>query len=208
MTRLVYIDCETTGLDCDRHEVYEIGLILREPDKADQEYRWWLPVDLAKADPMALSIGRYFERHPDRWNLGLSRIWFPTKDGTVEGGEGTRETRQECAQSLMRHTAGAHLVGAVPNFDAAFLGRLLRANGCCPAWHYHLVDVEALAAGYIVGQYGTRDKAERNAVTLPWNSNDLSRAVGVEPDEVERHTALGDARWAKAIYDAVMGDAS
>lgn len=39
----------------------------------------------------------------------------------------------------------------------------------------------------------------------PWNSNDMSRAVGVEPDDFDRHTALGDARWAKAIYEAVMG---
>ena len=28
---------------------------------------------------------------------------------------------------------------------------------------------------------------------------------GVDPDDFDRHTALGDARWAKAIYEAVMG---
>jgi hypothetical protein len=26
----------------------------------------------------------------------------------------------------------------------------------------------------------------------------------VNPDDFDRHTALSDARWAKAIYDAVM----
>jgi hypothetical protein len=126
-----------------------------------------------------------------------------------------RETIQDCAQSLMRLTAGAHLVGAVPSFDAAFLSRLLRANGCCPAWHYHLVDVEALAAGYIAGradnvEVGPPSVPAEEGVDLcrpPWYSNDLSRAVGVDPDRYDRHTALGDARWAMAIYDAVMGDA-
>ncbi|HZD71172.1 MAG TPA: hypothetical protein VFA45_20410, partial [Actinomycetes bacterium] len=142
MTRLCFVDTETSGLDPDCHEVYEIGLIVREPDQRDLERRWWLPVDLAKADPMALKVGRYFERHPDSFNLGLSRTWFTDpKTGLAETGDGMRETIQDCAQSLMRLTAGAHLVGAVPSFDAAFLSRLLRANGCCPAWHYHLVDV-------------------------------------------------------------------
>ena len=36
-------------------------------------------------------------------------------------------------------------------------------------------------------------------------SNQLSLAVGVDPDDYDRHTALGDCRWAKAIYQAVIG---
>lgn len=39
----------------------------------------------------------------------------------------------------------------------------------------------------------------------PWKSDALSRAVGVDPEQFDRHTALGDAYWAKAIYEAVMG---
>lgn len=31
------------------------------------------------------------------------------------------------------------------------------------------------------------------------------RARMAEPDQFDRHTALGDARWARAIYDAVLG---
>ncbi len=38
----------------------------------------------------------------------------------------------------------------------------------------------------------------------PWDSNKLSLAVGVDPDDFDRHTALGDARWAKAIYERVI----
>jgi hypothetical protein len=34
----------------------------------------------------------------------------------------------------------------------------------------------------------------------------LSFAVGVEPPRVgERHTAMGDARWAMRLYDAITG---
>jgi hypothetical protein len=42
--------------------------------------------------------------------------------------------------------------------------------------------------------------------SLPWDSDALSRLCGVDPPgEVERHTALGDARWAMRLYDAIVG---
>jgi hypothetical protein len=44
------------------------------------------------------------------------------------------------------------------------------------------------------------------AGTLPWSPEALSEAVGVPVVAAEdRHTALGDARWARDMYDAVMG---
>ena len=43
------------------------------------------------------------------------------------------------------------------------------------------------------------------APALPWDSDEISRVVGVDPDDFDRHTALGDARWARAIYDAITG---
>jgi DNA polymerase III epsilon subunit-like protein len=210
VTRLAILDTETTGLEPDRHEIYEVGLIVREPEKPDQEHRWWLPVELAKADPNALKVGRFFERHPDLYNLRLSRRWFPDRDTGVLVESGSALSPQptsipEAARALMRLTAGAHLVGAVPSFDAAFLSRLLRANGCCPAWHYHLVDVEALAAGYLAGFDVASSSPVAEGPKPPWSSSALSKAVGVDPDEHDRHTALGDARWARAIYDKVLG---
>ncbi|MBP5930166.1 hypothetical protein F3K39_19045 [Streptomyces sp. LBUM 1479] len=40
---------------------------------------------------------------------------------------------------------------------------------------------------------------------LPWRAHILSRAVGVEPPaEDAAHTGLGDARWARDVYDAAM----
>jgi hypothetical protein len=95
------------------------------------------------------------------------------------------------------------------------LDRLLRSHGLIPAWHYHLIDVEALAVGYLYGR--DREKEAQDdlgdwqamGVPLPWDSDDLSRACGVEPPgEHERHTALGDARWAMRLYDAITGSES
>lgn len=169
MTRLAFVDCETTGLDPERNEVWEVGLILVGTDNSDGEYEWQLPVDLGWADAMALTVSGYHGR----------------RVGSASS------SPHEFARKFSRLTHGAHLVGAVPSFDDAFLKRLLRANGACPGWHYHLIDTEALVAGLL-------------GISPPWNSNDLSKAVGVDSESFERHTALGDARWARATYDAVM----
>lgn len=71
------------------------------------------------------------------------------------------------------------------------LGRFLRENGAAPTWHYHLVDVETLAAGAL-------------GVEPPWNFDEMLARYGLVYDEAERHTALGDARMARDLYDAVM----
>lgn len=87
-------------------------------------------------------------------------------------------------------------------------------------WHYHVIDVEALAAGwlartrkmqaagYIESEIAVRlnrDPIVGIAPHPPWNSTELSLAVGVDPNDFDRHTALGDAKWAKAIFETVMG---
>jgi hypothetical protein len=168
---LAFVDTETTGLDPDRHEVWEVGLIIDGNEKL-----WHLPVDLGRADAIALRIGRFHDRYANEPNL-MDKPF-------------TRLT--EFAEEFADLTRGRHLVGAVVSFDEERLRKLLRANGACPEWHYHLVDVEALVAG-------------RLALAPPWDSEDLSVLAGVTPSEFDRHTALGDARWAKAIYENVMG---
>ena len=90
----------------------------------------------------------------------------------------------------------------------------MRANGICPSWHYHLIDTEALAVGYLHGinSHGHSSvTCAENCIDdnmlpgLPWKSDDLSAALGITVSEEDRHTALGDAKWARAIYDAVTG---
>jgi hypothetical protein len=102
--------------------------------------------------------------------------------------------REAWAAQFARLTWGATLVGAVVSFDEERLRRYLRAWGACPGWHYHLADVENLVAGKL-------------GAAPPWDSSELSAAAGVDPATFDKHTALGDARWAMALYDAVMGRA-
>lgn len=199
MTKLAFVDCETTGLDPERHEMWELAVIVRDGGNSmDGEWTWHLPVNLAKADPMALSIGRFYERRRrlPGWNCVLEcRAANPAR------WRGT--TAKSVASQVANLLDGAHIVGAVPSFDTGFLRPWLRANGHAACWHYHLITVEALAIGYLAGM---RHPDELPALAPPWKSDELSRAILVAPpSDEERHTALGDARWAMRMYDGVMG---
>lgn len=201
MTKIVAIDCETTSLRHDRR-AWEIAVITREPGKPDREMAWFIAaedLDLGNADLMSLKIGRFHERHPEYRNGGPETVALRERD---------------VLRTVEETTRGAHLVGAVPNFDAEVLGNRMRANGICPSWHYHLIDIETLAAGWLHRHAAVLENREatieaatalRRLGSPPWKSDDLTAALGVEPaSEDERHTALGDARWAMRAYDAVM----
>lgn len=215
MSNVIAVDTETTSLRPDRR-VWEVALILpaesglgfRFGSRAEERpghFRWFIDkadLDLGNADPFALKVGGFYERHPQ----------------LADDARGHVTSEADVLRQVERITRGAHLLGAVPNFDADVLDRRMRAHGIAPSWHYHLIDIEAMAVGYLAGL--TRGAANATGeseedllaaagigpVSLPWKSEDLSRACGVEPaSEEERHTALGDAAWALRLYEAITG---
>jgi hypothetical protein len=208
MSEVVFVDTETTGLDHDRHEVWDIALI-----DDDGEHEWHIrPQNLHDADEGALRITHYYERVAAAgFEEKEVTDGYPAKTRTVRYPKfWSRTSRQGIASEIAVRTAGKHLVGAVPWFDARFLAGLLHREGFTPAWHYHMVDVEALAVGWLAGGAGRvwspeRAEPERSSYQPPWNSDGLSFALGVATPKEDRHTAIGDARWAKAMYEAVMG---
>ena len=206
MADLAFVDTETTSLRHDRR-AWEVGMIVREPGElTDTEHRWFVDscdLDLGNADLFSLNIGRYHGRHPD--------VLFEANPAAYARDVAQCRSEREVMHLVEAATRGAHLVGAVVSFDADVLGQRMRAHGICPSWHHHLIDVEALAVGYLAGLpgYGVAGSSRPvNAFELirpPWKSDDLSAALGVTVSEEDRHTALGDARFALRIYDAVMG---
>lgn len=209
MTPIVFVDTETDGVHPGR-KPWEIAVIRRD-DAGERTLHVMVQIDLDTADPFALKVGDFYGRHPlGRWLSSMPQdktgrgLWdlppaLVTAWAEYEYNEVPYVAPEHAALLVARWTHGAHVVGAVPNFDTEVFDRLLRAAGVAPAHHYHLIDVEALAVGYL--------RARGEKVSLPWKSDDLSRAVGVEPSgDGERHTALADARWAMAIYDRIMGE--
>ena len=109
---LSFIATEATGLASRIHQPYEV-CYWREDAKE--------PVTLAPghtleyADPQALKIGGYQERH-----------FAPDPD-----------SRHYCARRLSRELAGVTLVGSNPAFDAAMLVRVIGTA----VWHHRLINV-------------------------------------------------------------------
>lgn len=182
--KICFVDTETTSLRPDRR-AWEVGLILRDTDTGkDTEHAWFIAkedLELGNADLSSLKIGRFYDRHPE-FNGGTSDDpWTPLQV----------RAEWDIARKIEDLTRGAIIIGAVPNFDTEVLGDVLRRNGYTPAWHYHLVDIETLAAG-------------ARKLPPPWGFDDLLAAYGLSYAEEDRHTALGDARMVRDLYDAVL----
>lgn len=190
MTTLAFVDTETTGLDPFRHEVWEVAII-RCDGGTDTETVWHLePTFFFDADPKALEVNRYFER--------VSAPGWKWDDPMA------------AARAMWAQLDGAVILGSNPSFDTTMLmGLIERHAQRRPTWHYRPIDVPTMAAGWLHAKYGasggqSMEDGELEAVTHPFSSYKLSWALGVEPPEGDdAHSALGDARWIKALYDAI-----
>lgn len=205
MSRIVFADVETTGTDLSRHAVWEIGLVVLDGDQ-DTRYCWQIRPDLSTADPMALRVGRYYERcHLIANGVGAAiRVTHPSMpsrdslhasdpDNTlprVGGPVPSLLDAHAVAAELAPLLDGASLAAANVAFDASFLAAFLRANGQCPSWDYHLVEVESYAAGAL-------------GWVPPWKLDKLMTELGATIPEDQRHTALGDAVGIFELWKAV-----
>lgn len=193
MTRIIFPDTETSGLyPWAGHRPWEIGYIIRDTDsdKPDENRVYQVKPDLRKADPMALQIGGYYKRFRK-----VQQAARAANNGTY-----FRLTKAEAASEIAEDFAGAIVIGNVPSFDTNMLDAFLREHGAAGAWHYHLVDIESVILGYLLNSDLT---LPGDIFEFPLNSEKLSLAIGVDPAEYERHTALGDARWVRDQWDTL-----
>lgn len=197
---VAFIDAETTGLDPDAgHEAWEWGLILRDPYAApherDVEYLWQVRPDLTRADPLALSKSGYYRR-------AKLNSYAPGAAQLVEGPDSAKVTTVVgLAHMLAPLLADAVVVGCNPGFDRDFLRPFLRLHGQVYTCHYRPVCVTTMGAGYLLGQGQTHPAA----LSVPWSSDHIASLLGVDPADYDRHTALGDCRFARDQWDAITG---
>ncbi len=194
MTALVFLDTETTGLSLD-DDIWEFAAIRRESDGHESHHHMFLHHDVDKCNRLPAS---FRTDHQARFPVSHDTGWHAETVSQAQAAEQIAALFHDRPQ----------MIGAVPSFDAERLALLLRRHGFEPGWHYHLIDVENLIVGFLAGRASMGDLDAGLALPLPgdkWNSDVLSAAVGVNPAEHARHTALGDVIWVKAQYDAVMG---
>lgn len=190
MSILVAIDTETLGLAV-HHPIWELALIRREPDGAQVEHHWFVGHDPELGDPDLPEAFR--DDYQARYRPDAA---IDTLDLAV------------ILRHLLRPIDDQKpiIIGSNPSFD---LDRIIGQidSDLADLWHYRAVDVATLAAGYLYGRAAARwtrmDRAGA-ARTLPWKSDHLAERLGIHVSP-SRHTALGDARWALDLWDAVTG---
>lgn len=194
MTALVFMDTETTGLDL-TDDIWEFAAIRREADGTHTVYHAFIEHE-----------GYKCARLPEPFLSDHLRRFPKELDGAEAAIGETVMSRGKAVEFIADVLRGRpHVVGAVPNFDTERLSRMFSLYAMPrEPWHYHLIDIENLAVGFLSG----RDAGDDALLEPPWKSHDLSAALGV-PDPIEvQHTAMGDVIWAMHMYDAVVNRAT
>lgn len=199
MSDIVFMDTETLGTHIDA-PIWEFAAIRRRylDDGSHKEHELHIQIH-HYAEPWLTGD----DALPERFQADYRARFAP---GEAYGKSGAAEV-------IAKFLAGRpHIVGAVPNFDTERIShQLLRPAHIPNPWHYHLIDIENLVVGYLVGvgkqavNSGELESICLDKVAPPWKSDELSRAVGVDPEHFDRHTAMGDVLWVRAQYDAMMG---
>lgn len=179
MSELVFLDTEANARHAQRRP-WEIAMIRRDGRGGEQEITIFIDIadiDLDNAEPESLRISGFHRRHP---HFGY----------TLTAGQYHCRER-DAAAMVYDWTAGAAVYGINPDFDVTCLEPMMGRHALTPVWFYAPQDVAMLASEHLLGlgQMPARDVEA------------LSVQCGVPVPQADRHTALGDARWAASWFD-------
>ena len=203
---VVAIDIETVSLHPSA-TIWEFGAVRRYANGGHQTWSVMLEhPDLRHADPAALAVGRFYERHPHASRApGVFERGgaVPVTDQVLRARSAPRTVSSSVfARLVAKATHDAVLLVNNASFDVPRLDRLLRTQGLVPGWFYRPVDVVDMARGLLAPDAAD----EEGSPPESWSSAWMASRLGVVPSSAsERHTALGDARWVLRVYDAVRG---
>lgn len=195
---IAFLDTESDGVHPAR-KVWEVAIIRRDPDGTETAWQAFVDIDLSTTpDGFGLAVGKFHDRHPLGRHIAHGDSWSVPSFG-MDG----YLSRRDAAFEVAARTHGAVVVGINPGFDVGGLDPLLRAHGLLPTWDYTPTCAKTLAAGWLVGRGLLNPKTS----PPPWKTGDIAEKLGIVIPDDERHTALGDARFAVRMYDAATGGA-
>lgn len=187
-----FLDFETTGLDPERDEPWEVALIKRDYE-SQMETRLHFQVEHDRGRVAALPL-HFRQDYNARW----ATKQVLTREGAARG-------LRQAFTSFGRRDV---LVGAGPVFEVLMTRGWF---GEATPWHYQIKNIEDLAAGYLAARVDYDRNLlipDRRAIhaaldQLPYKSDHLSRLLGVDPAKFDRHTAMGDVEWVRAQWDVI-----
>jgi DNA polymerase-3 subunit epsilon len=175
ITDVVFVDCETTGLEAGEHEIIEIAAVRINPVTGDHVAdleTLVFPTHPETASEDALRINGY---DPERWAAAPAIALA------------------SALERLNPLLAGACLAGQNPDFDYRFLEAGARATGIKLAklGSYRKIDVSSLAWPLVM------------AGLIPSVGLETTTAFFKVPGE--KHRAMSDVHRAMAIYRRLVG---
>ena len=175
-TPLVFLDTETCGLKLE-DPIWEVAALRVDLDGTMTRTQFFVEHN---RDPV-LSL-------PEPFRADHDARFVPARAKTIDA------AAEEVMEIFKPDERGnkPHLVGANPSFDAY---RIEVQFGVSP-WHYHIINVEDLALGYLA--------AKGQHPPIPWSSDDLVERLDINTSRYTRHTAMDDVLLVRDIFFAVM----
>ncbi|MGD9991122.1 hypothetical protein [Pseudonocardia sp.] len=144
MRHIIVVDCETNGLDPERHQAVEVAWWNLATDERGVFVPTHSPADiLAAADIRALQVNRYIDRLPDA-----------EQDRSGAGTDLLHRQFRTPAGKFVEQDVAHTLAGSNPRFDAGMLAKLFATTGATEdfddePWHHRLLDLGAYAMGVL-----------------------------------------------------------
>lgn len=176
-TDIVFLDTETLGLD-------RLAPV------------WEFAAVRVTFDGHELSRDEFQIRHEPGRFLETIDAWF-RQDYEARYVEDSALYPWDAVPRIDKITAGRPTIaGSNPGFDMERLDLLVRHYDVVPQWHYHPKDIANLVEGFLAAQWALPEP--------PFKSDALSKALGIDPADFARHTAMGDVEWTLAQWRHVM----